>query len=718
MIEFNYNDEIVSSPTVIVSGRTTNYDRGVIQFINNNSKVFPVLHFEVNNSQFKALVHVSPNEANHFQVLFWAGASISASGQPVGMQSVADEGQLTLHYYPLPENKPVHLCVILGHDSKGVYDMPRYKENRGEYANLETAIQRLKVAGRMMQAFTQDEFHRLGLSNRSFQFVEEFSTSQQIFGLDGHAQEGHGEVKVHVIRLPRSVAQLRDPDLAQQNPHARDNGGLFSHAIDLVRDSDFYRPYGENGTPIQCAVMYLDSTWDGNLITTHAALGGGTNEVKMAIFGLHGLHSFPLTFPQVGPSFVDDTMLSIHEVANDANQCGTAWECLNICMGAFMHEIGHLFGSPHQVDGVMLRDYIWWNRLFMTREVRCLRDNSQGLVVGVDGNFPQQCHWNIMDIMRYFYHGSFSLPPDANDPSFPKLRATLMNPYEDAPIPSLYVSSPGNVVVKSSLGIFMVEFVGEDLARHHMKFYPKSYGGHGTPRQVALNFEDCLREFNRGWNRSADNFDLRVLSTTGDLWIPNFKDRCYPSADSVIKSDFNLGRGIVHGMKSELLGSAKGEMRFVGFDAASVYKVRIYHGGALDGMTFYTKTKTGANGAPPLQQQPAKSGFLGKLMGGSSSGYLQGGYGGTGEVTIGNQTPDYSDFSIPDGERIVKFSFRNGQWIDAVKIETDTGRSSPMFGNTLGGHLSVLELPTPQHSIVGLYGYTGGWLDGIGIIYA
>ena len=91
MIEFNYNDEIVSSPTVIVSGRTTNYDRGVIQFINNNSKVFPVLHFEVNNSQFKALVHVSTNEANHFQVLFWAGASISASGQPVGMQSVADE---------------------------------------------------------------------------------------------------------------------------------------------------------------------------------------------------------------------------------------------------------------------------------------------------------------------------------------------------------------------------------------------------------------------------------------------------------------------------------------------------------------------------------------------------------------------------------------------------------------------------------------------------
>ena len=55
--------------------------------------------------------------------------------------------------------------------------------------------------------------------------------------------------------------------------------GLFDHAIDLVKNCpEIYNQ--RNGTAVQCACMYLDSTWQNNLILTHAALGGGTNEVK------------------------------------------------------------------------------------------------------------------------------------------------------------------------------------------------------------------------------------------------------------------------------------------------------------------------------------------------------------------------------------------------------------------------------------------------------
>ncbi|OBA24311.1 hypothetical protein METBIDRAFT_36314 [Metschnikowia bicuspidata var. bicuspidata NRRL YB-4993] len=718
MIQFNYKDEIVSSPTVIVSGRVSTSDRGVIQFVNNDNSVFPAQNFEVNNSQFKALLHVSPNEPNHFRVSFWGGARISNTGVPTGMLRLMEEGSLTLYYYPLPDNKPVHLCVVMGRDSTGEYDMPKYKLHRGERANLDTAVQRLKVAGRMMQAFTQDEFHRLGLSNRSFQLVEETTTSQQLFGENRNVPAAHSEVKIHVLQSPKSVAELRDPDLAQQNPKAKNNGGLFSHAIDLIKASDLIKPYQKNNTPIQCAVMYLDSTWDGKLITTHAALGGGTGDVKLAIFGSHGLHSFPLTFPQMSPAFMDDTVLSIREVANDAKQCGTAWECLNICMGAFMHEIGHLLGSPHQVNGVMLRDYIWWNRLFMTREARCIRDGSPGSVIGHDGSFPKQCHWNILDIMRYFYHGSFSIPTDLNDPTFPKQASTLMKPPAGGAVPSMYVTSSGLVVVKSSSGIFMVELVGEDLARHHIKFYPQCYGGSGPLPEVVLNFEECLREFRKGFKNSADNFDVRVLSVTGDLWLPNFKSRCYLSLDSMIEHDFNLGRGPVKGTKSELLGSSKGLMRFVGFDSARVYKVRVYHGGALDGMSFYyhgNRFESETEKPPPL---PKRSGWKTLFDGSAQKPMTAPNHFTSGEVTIGNQTRNFTDFAIPDNERIVKLSFRNGQWIDAVQIETDRGTCSPMLGNAKGGHLSVLEPPTPQHSIVGLYGYTGRWMDGIGILYA
>ena len=40
-------------------------------------------------------------------------------------------------------------------------------------------------------------------------------------------------------------------------------------------------------------------------------------------------------FPLVTPSFLDATHLTTTEVANDCNECGTSWECLNICLGAF-----------------------------------------------------------------------------------------------------------------------------------------------------------------------------------------------------------------------------------------------------------------------------------------------------------------------------------------------------------------------------------------------
>lgn len=677
MIEFNYNNEFVSSPTVIVSGRTSVARNGIIKFVNNGDKVYPPLWFEVNNGQFKALLHVSPGEDNNFEVSVYGGGNIDWKGFVSNLGNVVDMASFTLNYNELPNNKPVHLCVILGRDSEGSYDMPSYKLQRGEVADLDTAIQRLKVAGRMMQAFTQDEFHRLGLSNRSFQFVEEMVSVQRVFGYDMNSNTLHAEVKVHVLRSPKTVKELRNPDYAQQNPNAKDSGFLFSHAIDLVNDSDLIKPYRERNTAIQCAVMYLDSTWDGKCITSHAALGGGTREVKMAVFGSHGLHSYPLNFIQVGPSLVDETILSKKEVANDCDQCSTSWECLNICLGAFMHEIGHLLGSPHQTDGVMLRDYVWLNRQFMTREAYCNRENSKDRVIGPGGEFARNCHWNIRDIIRYFYHDSFTIPIDQSDPSFGKLGETMMNKCDLGSTPSMYFLLPGSVSVKSISGIFMVELVGEDLARYHIAYYPKSYGGSGLQHELYLNFEELTYHFHRSWDKASDSFGVRVLSLSGDLWVENFKQCCFPSQDSVIRSDFGLGRGPMEGYKGQLLGSAQGDLSFVGVDLASVNRVRIYHGAALDGITFYSRN----------------------------------------ERTIGNKTDGYTDFVLQPGERIAKLNLRSGQWIDAVQIETDRGRRSDMLGKANGGHLSTLEPPSPQHRVIGFYGYVGAWLDGIGSIY-
>lgn len=732
MIEFNYgNGEIVSSPTVIISGRTsTPVQYGLIQLTNNGNKVFPPQFFEVNQSRFKAVVHVSPEEPNQFDATILDKAYLDPRGFPVNNEKPVDSASLTLYFYPLPQNKPVHLCVILGRDSNGGYDMPKYKLARGEVANLDTAVQRLKVAARMMQAFTQDEFHRLGLSNRSFQWVEESVSRQAVFGYNVQSPTPHLEVKVHVLRSPKTVAELRNPDYAQQNPNAKENGWLFSHAIDLVRQTpEISSWYSSNDTAIQAAVMYLDSTWNGNFITTHAALGGGTGEVKMAIFGSHGLHSYPLTFPQISTTLTDATHLSTAEVANDCNQCGTTWECHNICLGAFMHEIGHQFGLPHQVDGVMLRDYIWWNRSFMTREVECLRDKSSGRMINPDGLWPKECHWNIMDIIRYLYHDSFSIPVDNNDNGFAKSLSTSMRPdnsYPDCEAPVSYSVGEGKVHIKSSAGIFMVELVDQDLARFHTPYYPKAYGGPGLQHELDLDYNTCFNNIRKGKSDASANFSVRVLSVAGDLWIPDFKKHCQGS--NSIKSDFGLGRGTIEGFKSACLGAEKGEMKYIGFDVASVTKVRVYHGGALDGVTFFISGDNNNDDKQPPQVPPRNYGgkssggglsrLIGKMGLGESYHRTPGQGKVTGEVTLGNKKSHYSDFDLQPGETISKFNFRTGAWMDAIQIVTSNGRKSPMLGNAGGGHLASLATPGPEYKIVGMYGYTGRWMDGLGIIYA
>lgn len=724
-ISFNFRDnEIVSSPTVIVSGSTSHHiQRGVVGFINNDNKVFPPQYFEVNNGQFKAIVHVSPNEVNHFKVEIMSNGYISSFGFPEyngGKPQVVDAGLLKLSFNPLPQNKPVHLCIIRARDSPGVYDIPHYRLNRGERPTLENAIKKLKVAGRMMQAFTQDEMRSVGFSNRSFQFAEEETHDQTIFGYTVQSPTPHNEVKVHVLTSPKTVAELRSPDLAQQNPHAKDNGGLFSHAIDLVKKTpEIFNT--EQGTAVQCAVMYLDSTYDkkNDMILTHAALGGGTNEVKMAIFGSHGLHSYPQNFPLITPSYLDETRLSKNEVANDCNECGTTWECLNICLGAFMHEIGHALGCPHQVDGVMLRDYVRFNRSFMTRELECLRTRSKGEVIGNNGMWSQSCHWNRLDLIRFLYHDSFALPVD----QFDKVYSTTRKPnssYQYNSAPTAYPLPLGESVAKSDCGIFLMEIIDGDLAREHVAFLPPGYGGPGVQSEINLNYNQFLQKLRAVKRDANDEFKIRVLSLGGDLFIDNFKKHSSELRQELIESDFGLGRGSLLGAKSSLLGQAKGPIHITQFPLASVYKVRVYAGGALDGIKFYYKTSTGSAPLQPAPELPLRN-YAKKMFGfdkRNANPPVNSAHGQTeGTALVGKEKNSYSEFALQPGEHIVKFNIRNGAWVDAVQFVTDQNRVSPMFGNTNGGHVSSLEAPGSGTQVVGMFFYLGSWIDGIGIIY-
>jgi hypothetical protein len=67
-----------------------------------------------------------------------------------------------------------------------------------------------------------------------------------------------------------------------------------------------------------------------------------------------------------------------------------------------MHEVGHLFGCPHQASGVMLRDYPRLHRSITAIEPhKAKKEVGEGL-----------CHWHILDLLRFAGHPSFKLPED------------------------------------------------------------------------------------------------------------------------------------------------------------------------------------------------------------------------------------------------------------------------------------------------------------------
>jgi hypothetical protein len=88
-------------------------------------------------------------------------------------------------------------------------------------------------------------------------------------------------------------------------------------------------------------------------------------------------------------------------------------------------------------------------------------------------------------------------------------------------------------------------------------------------------------------------------------------------------------------------------------------------------------------------------------------------------VLFGNQTGNYTDFQLSQGESLQGFNLKTGAWIDCIQIVTSSGRVSKHLGNFNGGGPGTLEAPDRnQFDIVGVFGNTGDWVDSIGIIYA
>ena len=550
---------------------------------------FPSTNWPVSESYFKALVYLAPGW-NRIRLDFTCPKLVSTEGVG-GVHS----SYVTLNYLPLNNNPPLQLVVLIASDSPCTFDATPERAQR-EGNGLETATRKFRMAAHLWQAFTAEQMYRNNFGRRCFRFEEEWQTGTLSIK-DWEVGRMKNETKVHVVRAKQTVTELRDLQYAQQYGPATKKGMLYEIASDAVRE--YFKI--TSGHKQYVAALLLDAHWDPkiSIITGHAALGGTTNDLQLAVFGSHALQSYPSSVEEVVPAFMDCTRTDTRYVANDCNESGSSWEAANVGIGAHMHEVGHLFGCPHQESGVMLRDYVNLNRTFMVREPYSTRTKAQGLRVS---RLEDECKWHRLDVLRFRHHPSFRLPLDD--------QAAV----QDDSI-QFYPIGNGRLLFLAPAGISFIEIhpEGDELCNYWLEYVNTDPRSGGMPKQVTITDAEVRSKLPE--DKKKKKLRLEVFSgscrslTVGDLgdvlsksYIINLPPmQRAPKRDdgptmTAYDNVMGLGRRFEtrQGFKSKKLGFSQLEgsqpeeiiLESASLQTKLLTSVKVHSGYALDGIEF------------------------------------------------------------------------------------------------------------------------------------
>jgi hypothetical protein len=300
---------------------------------------------------------------------------------------------------------------MIAKDSPLAVDCParKYVSLSSAHSSLESAIAKFRVTAYMWQALTAEEMRRAGLGRRSFRLEEEWAADSlsQSYSCDTTMQS---TAKIHLIRADKTVAELRDAQVAQQNPNGRrrdDLHTIFSEAL-LAHGG----PFVSEAKPV-VAGLILDSHYDAGskLILAHAALGAHNPDgLSLGVFGSHLTYSWPRFVEEIPDCLLDERAPG-DRVGNDNGECETLWRACAVGQGAFLHEVGHAFSAPH-TSGIMARGYSKdWPKCFLAKTAYCVLDKTEG-VEPVMPDTPNDCRWDLRDMLRFANLPHFRQPSD------------------------------------------------------------------------------------------------------------------------------------------------------------------------------------------------------------------------------------------------------------------------------------------------------------------
>ncbi|GMM49225.1 putative metalloendopeptidase [Starmerella bacillaris] len=551
-IEFTniWENAAVTQRCVIIHGKCAKLPPGegsvVVYF---DQMRFPALRFPLADGFFKAFVPLEegPNKLK-FEIQVDKNTTYKKT--------------LNVRYLPVKENPPVHFCLLVAKDSPFLFETMPYKKER-EGNDLGTAVKKMRMAAYMMSAFTMEQMNRNGCGFRSF-FPYSEEEEDTITNRD-HLKKMTAHI--HIVKVDKTKDEINDPNRAQQNHDATDNGALFGFASDALKA--YGGPFA-TGDMVNAACIYLDTHYDQklDLIEGHAALGGCVNNIRLAIFGGHGLWSWPTCIEDIPYACLDETLTDKKYVGNDTGGIGCAWEAMCISMGAFQHEVGHMLGCPHEPEGIMLRGYIYWQRAFTAIEGY---SNVQKKVVCRHPMPQDEAIWYRGDIVRFLNHPSFSLPGDINRFVVNASRP-LVFPLDDG------------IDARCPQGIYMVDIQVGEFSRAILEY-------NDLPSNLRLTKKDIQNALPNEWKNKPVHLHVhgKPMEQTDIEDLDKFISESHYD-----RPDLKF---------TQVLGNENGDSIDVSLPAKRVSMVRVFSGNALDAVEFCfhdgTSVKFGKDGGSP-----------------------------------------------------------------------------------------------------------------------
>lgn len=301
---------------------------------------------------------------------------------------------------------------MVAKDSPLAIDCPPRKHGglSSAHSSLEAAIAKFRLTAYMWQALTAEELRKNGLGRRSFRLEEEWA-ADSLSQSSTHGVTMRPTAKIHLIRADKTVAELRDAQIAQQNANGsrrNDLHKIFSQAL-LAHGG----PFVSGARPV-VAGLILDSHYDAErkLILAHAALGAHNPDgLSLGVFGSHLTYSWPRFMEEIPDCLLDESAPG-DRVGNDNGECESMWEANAVGQGAFLHEVGHAFSAPH-TSGIMARGYSKdWPKCFLAKTAYCARDKTEG-IEPVTLATANDCRWDVRDMLRFVNLPHFRQPSDS-----------------------------------------------------------------------------------------------------------------------------------------------------------------------------------------------------------------------------------------------------------------------------------------------------------------